>query len=48
MDKEVTQFNSLEKLYKRSLSVYEMSEAKQNLFGFLELLIEIDKEQRKK
>jgi len=47
MDKEVKQFNSFEQLYKRNLTEFEINEMKQNLFGFLDLLIEIDKEQKK-
>ena len=46
MDKEVKQFNSFEQLYKRNLTEFEINEMKQNLFGFLDLLIEIDKEQK--
>lgn len=36
--------NVLQKLYKRELSKEEQFEATNNLAGFLELLIEIDKE----
>lgn len=35
-----------EKLYKRNLTKEESLEANSNLIGFIELLIEIDKEQK--
>jgi hypothetical protein len=44
--KESKKFNAFEKLYKQELTEYEKANIKNNLFGFLELLIEIDKEQK--
>lgn len=39
--------NICQKLYKKKLTEKELFEANSNLIGFLELLIEIDKEQKK-
>ena len=39
--------NNYENLYKRNLSKEELLEANSNLIGFIELLIEIDKENKK-
>ena len=39
--------NIYEKLYNRNLTKEELLEADGNLIGFIELLIEIDKEQKK-
>jgi len=45
--KEVKKFNVFEKLYKQELTEHEKTSIEHNLLGFLELLIEIDKEQNK-
>jgi len=39
--------NIYQKLYKRELTKEELFEANNNLIGFFELLIEINKEQKK-
>lgn len=39
--------NIYKKLYKKNLTQAELQEANSNLIGFMELLIEIDKEQKK-
>lgn len=47
MPKENTkQLNPFEKLYKRKLSDDELAEIRHNFFGFMDLLMEIDKEQK--
>lgn len=40
--------NTFEKLYKKKLSSNEQEEMKHNLFGYLELLLEIDREQKER
>ena len=45
---EVKQFNPFEKLYNRELAESEINEIRHNLLGFVELLLEIDKEQKKR
>ena len=40
--------NPFEKLYKKKLSSDEQEEIKHNLYGYLELLIEIDREQKER
>ena len=42
------QLNPLEKLYKKKLSSDEQEEIKHNFFGYLNLLIEIDREQKER
>lgn len=39
--------NIYKKLYKKNLTQVELQEANSNLIGFIELLIEIDKEQKR-
>ena len=39
--------NIYQKLYKKNLTHEELLEANSNLIGFIELLIEIDREQKK-
>ena len=39
--------NTYQKLYKRNLTKEELLEANSNLIGFIELLIEINKEQKR-
>jgi len=41
-----SQLNAFEELYKKKLSDDELEEMKSNFFGFMELLIEIDQEQK--
>ncbi len=45
---KMEQLNPYEKLYNRNLSENEMAEIKHNLLGYLKLLIEVDKQQKKK
>lgn len=40
------QLNPFEKLYKKELSSDELEEMKHSFFGFMNLLIKIDKEQK--
>jgi hypothetical protein len=47
-EKQATQPNAFEKLYKKKLSSDEQEEMKHNLFGYLELLLEIDREQKER
>ena len=44
----VQQLDSYEKLYKRKLSEDEKAEMRYNLVGFFELLLEIEKESKKR
>lgn len=46
MKDQTKQLNPFEKLYKRELTPDELAEIKHNFFGFMDLLIEIDKEQK--
>ena len=46
MPEEKPKFNPFEKLYKRKLSDDENAEIRHNFFGLMDLLIEIDKEQK--
>lgn len=46
MKNQTKQSNPFEKLYKRELTVDELAEIKHNFFGFMDLLMEIDKEQK--
>lgn len=46
MKNQTKQLNPFEKLYKRELASDELAEIKHNFFGFMDLLIEIDKEQK--
>jgi hypothetical protein len=45
-EEKTTKPNPFEKLYKRKLSDDEIAEMKHNFFGFMDLLMEIDKEQK--
>jgi len=45
-EKQATQLNAFEELYKKKLTSDEIEEMKSNFFGFMELLIEIDQEQK--
>ncbi len=40
--------NPFEKLYQKGLSAEELREAEENIFGFLNLLVEIDRENNQK
>ena len=48
LGKTKTQLNPLEKLYKKKLSPDEQEELKHNLFGYLKLLLEMDREQKER
>lgn len=45
-EKRRTQLNPFEKLYQKKLSDDELAEMKHNFFGFMDLLMEIDREQK--
>jgi hypothetical protein len=47
-ENQETQLNPFEKLYKKKLSSDEQEEAESNLYGFLSLLIEMDREQKER
>lgn len=46
LDEKTKQSSTFEKLYKRKLSEDETAEIRHNFFGLMDLLIEIDKEQK--
>ena len=46
MKEETQQFNPYEKLVNRKLTEEELREVQENLLGFVELLLETDKENR--
>lgn len=43
---KIKQLNPFEKLYKRKLSDDELAEIRHNLFGYMDLLLEMDREQK--
>lgn len=43
-----TQLNHFEKLYRKKLSSDEQEEIGHNLYGYLDLLLEIDREQKER
>lgn len=45
-DQEAKQLNPFEKLYNRELTPDELAEIKHNFFGFMDLLVQIDKEHK--
>jgi hypothetical protein len=47
-ENQATQLNAFEELYRKKLTPDELEEMRHNLFGYLELLLEIDRERKER